>query len=353
MASLSELIERFKRGPSDLVGIDLGETDIAAVHMRNNNGEFSVVSAGLLPPIEFPDKSASASSSESESPEEAVIPPLVLPPKLKARYASIAIPGDEAIIKLLSLPGAVDDAVGAKVVENLGLDNPDEYRISYKVIVEGHAKSESRVLSTALADSEASDAVKILPTGLPAPFSLEVSGLATMTAFLHGPATEFPDDGIGVMDFGANTGSFGIFVKSTLALIRRFNVGTNAVLNKVQETLGVDRETAYGIMSDGSFDISQPVGEVMESLTKQLIVSRDFVERRENCTVAKLYVSGGLVVSRDSLDEMRRSLGLEVELWNPFHSLTIMPGAIPDELAGREWRFSAAVGACLGTFEEA
>jgi Tfp pilus assembly PilM family ATPase len=191
----------------------------------------------------------------------------------------------------------------------------------------------------------------LLPSGLPAPYSLELSGLASITTFMHGPGKQHTGEAVGVIDFGANTTVFVLLNKNVVALIRRFDMGTNAILEKVQKSLGIDRETAQGIIADGAFDISQAVGEVMEPLVKQLVVSRDFVERRENCHVGKIYVSGGLIVSRDSLDEMTSAMGVEIAFWNPFDGLEVAPDAIPDNLSGQEWRFSAAIGAGLATFE--
>jgi Tfp pilus assembly PilM family ATPase len=260
--------------------------------------------------------------------------------------------GENAIIKLLSFPGRFDEAAETKVVESMGLDNPDNYRVSYKVISEGHGKAEAKVLTVAVPEADAAASVKLFASGLPVPLSLELSGLATISAFLHACGEQHKEEAVGVVDFGAHGTSFGLFNKNVLALIRRFPVGTGAVLAKVQETLGVDLDTARGIVSDGSYDISQSVSEVMEPLVKQLIVSRDFVERRENCQLTKLYASGALVVSRDLIDEMRSSVGVDVALWNPFQGLTLAPDAVPDSFAGQEWKFSAAVGACVATFEE-
>ncbi|MDD4870672.1 MAG: pilus assembly protein PilM, partial [Kiritimatiellae bacterium] len=208
------------------------------------------------------------------------------------------------------------------------------------------------ILAVALPEAEAGIIAALLPTGLPAPFSLEVSGLATMSTFLHSVGKYIMENAVGVIDFGARISTFALFNKGLLALIRRFNFGTNTLLDNVQQALGVDRETAQGIVSDGSFDISQSVSEVIEPIVKQLTVSRDFVERRENCHISKIYVSGGITVSRDSLEEIRSSMGLEVVLWNPLEGLIVTQGAIPENMTGKESRFSAAIGAALATFEE-
>ncbi|MBN2302427.1 MAG: pilus assembly protein PilM [Lentisphaerae bacterium] len=340
---IQSLAEKFKRRPTDVIGIDISRSEVRAARIRKNGDSFTLVAVNVLGSIVSPGGSL-------DQPETLV--PLILPSKLKAKYASIALSGKNAVVKILSIPGAFDDSAIAKVVDNLNLDNPDEYRISYKLVVEGHGRSESRAMGVALPATQVSGVVSLFHTGVPAPFSVEISGLATMSAFLHGPAAAHENDAVGVMDFGEESSTFALFNKNVLALVRRFDVGTSDVLRKVQESLGVDMETAQGIISDGSFDISQSVGEVMDPLVKQLIVSRDFVERRENCHVSKLYVAGGLVVSKDSLDEIRSSMELEVATWNPFDGMNMATDAIPRELVGQEWRFTAAVGACLATFEE-
>ena len=67
-------------------------------------------------------------------------------------------------------------------------------------------------------------------------------------------------------------------------------------LGTLQAKAGSARDvlrSAQQILFDGSFDISQPIAEVMGPFEKQLIVSRDFVERRENCRINKIYAAGG------------------------------------------------------------
>jgi Tfp pilus assembly PilM family ATPase len=174
-----------------------------------------------------------------------------------------------------------------------------------------------------------------------------------MTSFQHCSKVNHSEESVGVIDFGTDITTYSLFNKGTLSLIRRFDFGTLMIVDKVQEALGVDRETAQGIMSDGAFDISQAVSEVMEPLVKQMIVSRDFVERRENCTIGRMFVSGGIVSSKNCMEEMHVALGLEIETWDPFEPLVVAPGAIADDIKSQAWRFVGAIGACLGTLEEA
>jgi Tfp pilus assembly PilM family ATPase len=353
MSSIDELLDRIKqirRGPADVVGVDIGPTSTVAVRARRKDDEFTLVAADILPSVSLP--RPPPPPREGEEPVPVDVPMLDLPSHLRAKYAALAVTGGDAVVKLLSFPGAFDNAAEAKVVDSLGLEQPDQYRISYSLVTEGRGKSESRVLGVALPEGHAAMLPGLFATGLPAPFSIEVSGLAAMTAFLHGPGTQHSGEAVGVVNMEHDVTTFALFHNGVPVLIRRFNVATQTVLDKVQDMLGVDHETAQNIIADGSFDISQAVGEAIEPVVKQLMVSRDFVERRENCRVAKLYVSGELTSSRDLMDEIGGAVGTEVGTWNPLDGFTVADGALPDSLEGQEWRLGAAAGACLGVFEE-
>lgn len=342
MKSLRNMAGGWKKGPSDAVGLDIGATGIKAVRMQKRESGITVLAAEVLPHAGGgKDGSAEASSAVN------------LPQRLRARYGCLAVTGEAAVIKLLTFPGAFDTKAEEKLVENLGIEDPAKYRIGYKVITEGSGRSESRVLTVAVPDGHARLAPELFPSGLPVPYSIEVAGLASMTTLLRSLEEKHKGEAVAAIDFGTGMSTFAIFNKGVLALVRRFSFGSTAVMDKVRERLGVDAETAQGILMDGSFDVSQHVAEVVEPLIKQIVVSRDFVERRENCRVAHVYLSGGLAACGGLLEELKSAIELDVDRWDPFAGLTLAPGALPEPLSGQRWRFAAAVGACLGCLEEA
>ena len=348
MEALDNLLQKFRRRPKDVVGVDMGATAVKAVRLRGSaNGTASVVAAGIMP--------LPSAENETDAQQEGKTPAplsLNLPSKLRARYACLAISGEHAIVKLLSFPGRFDAGNESRLVESLGVQDPDAYRIGYKLVREGHARTEARVLGVAIPDEEAVRFLAPFETGLPAPFSMEISGLAGLTAFAHGPLSKMDEEAAGLVDFGTTTTVVAFFHRQTLALVRQFGIGTGALVSRVQQSLGVDAETAQGIISDGAFDISQTMLEVLSPLIKQVGVSRDFVERREDCRVQRVFISGSAAKSRDVIGELRTALELDIENWDPFDGLNVADDAIPEQLKGQEWRFASAIGACLGTFEE-
>ena len=119
----------------------------------------------------------------------------------------------------------------------------------------------------------------------------------------------------------------------------------------LQAQWGLDRETALGTLGQGgTIDISQPLHDLASPFLRQLSISRDFVERQENCRVARIYLSGGLGQVRQWAQEVQATLGAPAVAWDPFGAL-VAP-AVPAALDNQRGRFAAAIGAALAAFEE-
>ncbi len=330
MKTLTDLVKRFQRGRTDVVGVDVGGTALKVVRLKSINRAATVVAVDLLPAVVLP--------SGRELP-----PPLTLPKAVHARHAALTYSGPGALVKLLTFPTHSEKSTETQVSELMGLADASDYRVAYEVVAESRA--EMRALAVAMPDGAARQLCALFPVGTPAPYSIEVAGLASMTAFVHGPGRRHLEEAVAVVDFGAAVTTVALYNKGTLSLLRKFDFGSSAILKTVQEALGVDVEVARGILSDGSFDVSQAIRRAMESFLQQFVISRDFVERRENCHIVRLYACGGVAGMQGWARELQSASGLEPEFWNPFGELAVLPGAIPDALKGQEARFTAALGA--------
>ncbi|MBM4144013.1 MAG: hypothetical protein FJ225_10550 [Lentisphaerae bacterium] len=337
MFKLKQIGELVRRTPVDVVGIDLGSSGVKVVRARKTDEGPVVVGTGV-----FPRPSADGGA-------DARVAPIALTSRLRSRYASLAVSGARASVKLLSFHGAFDSSGAEKIAEALAIAKPDEYRIGYQVLAESRA--ETRILAVGLPEEDAQAALALVPAGVPAPFSIEVSGLAALTAFVKAQERMGRTAATGLLDFGAASTTLALFSAGALAFVRRFDTGTDPILARIRDSLGVDDETARGIIADGAFDVSQSVAEVMDEITKQLVVSRDFVERRENCHVGSLFVSGNKSVLQHAVGDMASAVGVEVSFWDPFEGLKIADGAMSPEMTDQKWRLSAALGACLATLE--
>lgn len=332
MTKLLEMIKIFRRDYSDVLGVDIGASGTKVVRLKRINGQATVVGVELLPVI-------------SLNAEPSTLAPLQLPKSLKAKYVALATSSPGAMVKLLTFPAHTGKSVDAHVNELMGLGENAEFRVGYEVVQE--TRTEIRVLAVALPDALAVAMCRLFPEGTPAPCSVEVSGMACMTAYGRGPGAGHPEECVAVIDFGAASTMVSFFNKGLLMLVRKFDFGAVNILKKLQENLGVDQDVAAGILNDGSFDVSRIVHQAMEPFLQQLTISWDFVERRENVHVASLYACGGGVSLRLWAQEIELATGQKPEIWNPFDGIAVQPEALPAALKGQESRFAAALGSAL------
>lgn len=333
MRKLSDIITIFRHDYSDVLGLDIGTSGTKAVRLKLIRGVATVVAVDILPVISLP-----------ESAETPVVP-YSIPKALRARYVALAVSRGGGMVKLLTFPAHSGKTSDEHVHELMGLGEDSRYRLGYEIILEN--RTEVRALASALSETVAKALCQVFPAGVPAPCSLEISGLASLTAYSRMRGAENAEDCSVVVDFGAAVTLVAFFNKNTLALVRKFDFGTIHILKKLQDSLGVDQDVALGILNDGSFDVTKVVHQAMESFLQQLIISWDFVERRESIRISKLCVCGGGVGLHLWAQEMESATGQAPIKWDPFEGLAIQPGAIPDTIKGQEPRFSAAIGAAL------
>lgn len=331
--AFADLLSKRNKAPADVVGIDFGGSATKVVRLHRNADQLFLDGVEQLPAFSTDEPSFS------------------VPPKLKARYAALATSVPTATAKLLTFPGAIDASVESTLGKNLGIHADDDCRVSYRIVSEGSGRTESRVLAAALPEADAAVIMAPFHAGLPAPSSLELSPLAALTAFEAGPVKNESTPAVGLVDFGTQSSTLSIFYKKSLVLLRRIDFGTRKLLDRVISTLHIDNNTALNILSDNAFDISELITEIMSPLSSQLIVSRDFVERRENCTLNQLHCIGGLTESPAAMQELERALGTKAHVFDPFAMLNTSPLGNVDQIS-QHWRFTAAIGAALGALVE-
>lgn len=330
MKNIQALLKFFQADRKDVLGLDFGASGTKVVRLKTTEEKTSLLAADILPPVSAAGGSAS----------------ITVPRPLQARYAAIATSTPGAVVKLLTLPLHSDKPTDVHVNELMGLGDSTDFRVGYEHVFD--SRTERRVLAVALPDASARAFCHLFPTGIPAPCSIEVAGLATMTAFARGPGANHKSDTVAALDFGATTTYVAFFNKGVMSLIRKFDFGSIQILKKLQESLGVEEEVAFGILYDQSFDVSKILRQTMEPFLQQMTISWDFVERRENSAISHFYVCGGLTAMKSWQDEVKETTGHEPATWNPFASLDVQPSAIPSRLIGQESRFAAAIGAAYG-----
>ncbi len=345
MPNLNQIIEKFARRPKDVVALDCVSDALRVVRMRRQADKIVLVGADVLPPsMHLGEQPLTAEDIDG-------IRAPALPPRLRGRYASLALSGRHAVIKLLRLPGSFDASDQEQVASKMGLEDPENYRVAARPLSAAIGRGEARALAVALPEIEAQALLCLTPSGLPAPYALTVSELAVVDAFLHGPGATSPEQAMGMIHFDQDRSIFALFNRGVLSQLRTFGFGLAAILHRICSTLGIDRDTAEGIVADGAFEISHLAAEELRMITKQLVICRDFMERSENCQLGQLHLSGAAALVNQFSTGIQTGMNLvEWKVLAPWVDDEV--SVLPEALAGKAWCLAAGVGACLRILEK-
>lgn len=347
LSDVKQYIQKFQKKLQDIVAVDFASTGIYCVRLKKSNDEVLALATAILPPDSL-DFDLTQDSEKKNT--------LQLPKNLVARAVSIAIPGDDSVVKLLNMPSQFDESNASELKKHLGIEQGEggeqpDYRIGYCLLSREHSQAETRLVAVAVTEAQLHAARARFGVGLPVPLSIELSGLAVLSAFMQGPAREYRSEAVGLVELGENVSYLAFFNKNELILLRKFSFGTRDLLEKIQKRFNVDQAMARNIITDESLDISHLIKESSESFLKQLVISKHFVERHANCQISKLFAPSGIGVSRSWLNEVKTTLTLDVASWNPFDCVKLLPEAYSAEHEGQQYRFAAAIGAGLASLE--
>lgn len=319
------------------MGLDFGSTAAKVVRMRRSETGLQILAADIFPTAEI--------GAAPVRPE--------LGKHLLTNYAAMAVTGPSAVIRVVAhVPSAAGTSLNQQLREQIGLDN--SFRIAFSNTgQQSRTRGEQRMLAVALSEKDAAEVLDLFREGPPAPASLELSGLAAVHASVMGRQGQDPDAPACHLDCGARVSTMVFVNKGATILTRKLDVGGEAIIDRVQRSLGLDRAIAESIMAEGAIDISQAVSEVIDPFLRQMNISRDFVERQENCRVTTAWITGGMSLSRYWIDMIGKVTGMTIQPWDPLAGIQVMQGAIPERLNGQTARLSGAIGAARAMLEDA
>lgn len=320
--------------PKDVVAIEISPDEMRAVRMQRSRDGITIEAVLRTEGYLLEDDGDSA------------LAPLTLPTALRARHAGFTYSGSGAVAKAVTIAGSTGAITHASVAEAIGGVSRDTHRLGFRLLREGTRRQGNLILAAAIPESVAAACAHLLPTGRPGPYALETAPVSLMANFLGTSGNK--EASCACVHFDTHTTVFAFFSEGLPQLVRTLELGSNAVLARIQRKLGVDRETADDIVMAGAFDVSAPVGEIMAPLLRQLMLSRDFVERHGNPPVSSIHVCGGGILSSVFAEQLSATTRLEARTWNPFEGTTLRDGVLPEQDLHQEWRYAAAIGCGMG-----
>ena len=315
-----------------LLALDFATSGIKAVRLKKNKDHITLAAADILPPC---------GPEAEERPE--------LPKQLSTYYAALCATMDDAVLRVFAQVLPEEEDVEALV--RTSLNAAADSRVGGLVLSRAKGKRDSTLLGVSVPEKTIRRYLELFDKGAPAPHSLELSGLAALSAFLYNYGAQTEAQTVCVIETGVRHTYASFLHRNQLQITNRFDVGGDSLVRQVKTALGVDADMASTILAGGSVDVSSQVRQVLSPFTRQLSIYREFVERQNKSALSAVYISGGLATSAYWQTAIKEVFGFIPQVWNPFEKIEIQPGAFPENLRGQEPRFSAAVGAALAGME--
>lgn len=324
--------EQKQRRLSSLLALDFASSGVKAVRLKKVKDRVLLSGADILPAVNL---------EAGERPE--------LPKSLAAYYMAICTGSQDARLRVFGHAFQDNENLQDVIRDNLSVS--DEYRVAGRILAEGRGKRESSILGVAFPETSVHRYLELFANGAPAPHSMELSGLASFSAFLFNRGKQTAGQTVCLLEIGMNYTYAAFLHKNQLQLVNRFEAGGGNLRKQVQMALGVDAEMAGSILADGSVDVTAPVRTALAPFVKQLSIYREFVERQTKTTLSGVYLSGGEASSVHWQNAVQEVTGLVPVVWSPFDKLDGVDDVFPASFKGQESRFAAAVGAALAGLE--
>lgn len=319
---------------NEILGIDLGTTSIKLARLKKSaQNSYTLLEADVLPPM----------SVDTEGNMGA----LQLEKKMQTTYAAVCYSGRNAAIRFLDIPAKIAESrmLETRLRKQLALGS--ELRVGYSIAKEGPADGDHQVLVVASPEAEITALRQLIREDRPSIASLEISGLAALHSFEQ-TATAGANPISCYIEAGAEVTMVSFFVEGRLALARKFEYGTHRILARLQELLDIDEDNAADILYGNPTEVARAGEDPMATFIKQLVTSRQFVEKSENVSVPICFASGGLSYSPYFIRQIQENLGIPAVIWNPLTENGIKN--YPVGLKGVESMFAGALGAAMAVW---
>lgn len=318
-----------ERTLSSVLGLEFGSDIVNAVRLKKSGAKIELLGVDTLP-LPAPNDDA-----------------MLIPGELKESYAALCSDFPESIARVFSYTPEGEYALADVVRSSLNVD--DGFRVGGLLLKE--ARKEQMILGVATPMKTVERMLSLFSEGPPALCSLELSGLASTSALFFQKGRETHAETVCVIEGGASSMTASFFVDNQLKIVNQLAVGTDLLLGEVEKALDVDAETAVDIAQGNVVDISFIAQKTFGVLSKQLSISKEFVERQTRSRLSMCYLSGKMALIPEVGVLLKAALESPVEVWNPFEPFILPEDGLPASVQGRESLFASAVGAALSSME--
>jgi len=310
-------------------GLDIGSETIKIMQLVKKGAKPRVVAAGVAknPLLGF------ISTNEKE------ITPLAEAIKLLRKESGVttalvtaSMPERSVFIQTIEVPKMTEKELGQAILlqaESVIPKPMSEVSFDWRTIEDEKTQKEGKlkvlIIAAPLVLTEGY--LKVLRLAGLDPLSLESESLA-LTRFIQ---TTIGKKNILVFSWGMKSADI-IVIKNGDFYLNRSLSGTGEALTRaINIGLGLDVPSAdqykktYGLSSEAEGKVGKTIQPLLETLVNEIKKAVNFFEEKEQEKIPMMILTGGSSLLSGAAEYFTKTLGLEVQIANPFYGLTVAP----------------------------
>ncbi len=315
----------------EIIGIDIGSSSVKLVQLRETKGRYQLVNLGIrpLPSEAIVDNAIMDSSSIVE-----IIRELIKDLKIKTKNVATSISGHSVIIRKISLPMMTEEELESSIqweAEQYIPFDISEVNLDFQILgSDSKDSTQMNVLLVAAKKEFVNDYVAVFRECGLNPVIMDIDCFAIENAFEASFGTDISGI-VGLLNMGASAMNVNILKEGFSVFTRDIQVGGNMFNEEIQKRLGLSSEDAekakLGEKSNISESVREVIADAVENLSQEVQRSLDFFSATSaDEKVNKLYITGGVAKTPQVKTVLEERLGIPVEVFNPFNTITASAG---------------------------
>lgn len=311
------------RKKKELIGIDIGSSSVKVVQLKDNNGSYHLLNAGIFP---LPPEAIVDNTLMDSAAIVGVIKNLVSSLGIKIKDVVCSISGNSVIIRKIVLPAMpqeeLEDQISWEAEQYIPFDIND-VNMDFQILSpDSNDPSKMNVLLVASKKDIINDYVSVFSEAGMNLSVVDVDSFAVQNAFElnHDFSSE---DIIALVNIGASIMNINVIKDGITLFTRDVQMGGNLYTEEIQKQVGLssaDAETGKLLAHDSSnSQILNVIIKVNETITQEIRRSLDFYNSTASDNrISAVFVCGGCSKVYKLIDSISEKIGLPVEKLNPF-----------------------------------
>jgi len=310
-----------------LFGLDIGSDTIKVVQLEKEGNSFHLVAAGI---VKTPVENLSFEIDKDIVTVAEAIKRLKNEAKIKTKAVVTALSEKDIFTQLIEMPKMKEEELEQAIpweAENL-IPNPiSEVNLDWEIIEDEESAKQNKikVFLVAAPLDLIENYLRVLNLADLQPVSLETELLATSRCL----KPIFGEGNFLIGQIGVKSLDIAIISRGNPFLTSRLPTAGEAITRAVSSSLSLDIQTAeeykktYGLSSELEGKVAGAVEPILAGITSEIKKAIRFYEEKGGPPLKSMVISGGTALLPGMVEYLAKSLGLEVQIADPFSIIAV------------------------------